>query len=485
MLAGIALSADGRQQRLALKFGAGAFRDDEVFDSANCPPSRYLIEMGRRLLEIAPNARRLMIGNPLLPLTPEQLAGWIPPALSVPVVITDSASFPLAYCLPRWMVEEEEKFLLLLTACDANLDQRLLGQVGGCEIGRVAVPKLEIGDFPQSTTTGWFMGRGRQEMLRTCTIAALRTMNRRKDWRDLPFAAYLPYHAGSLLMLNLAARQVPNGFFSKEVICASYRDIVETYPSPLEPVPLRMPWLPRDNSVGELEYLAHALERLGPEVRESHFFGFLRYSRLYNRTPFHLIDQMKFALGHSMRHETDTVHGGQPFAQGRSDLPVRPLKLLFHLAGGWKLKSYHADKAAAMFMALKSYGCELTVIDRPDLERFGARSVTSDDTALLTAEVRAHHIFVGVDSFPHHFVRHVLGWPTIALFANTKPCNSDARESADYRALVGALPCNPCGADQRCPMLGGEDCANFAQPHQVVAAILEMARAVYGFTEIS
>jgi hypothetical protein len=485
MLAGIALSADGRQQRLALKFGAGAFRDDEVFDSANCPPSRYLIEMGRRLLEIAPGARRLLIANPLLPLSPEQLAGWIPPALSVPVIVTDSASFPLAYCLPRWMVEEEEKFLLLLTACDADLDQRLLGLFGGCEIGRVAVPKLEIGDFPLSTPTGWFMGRGRQEMLRTCAIAALRAINRRKDWRDLPFAAYLPYHAGSLLMLNLAARQVPNGFFSKEVICASYRDIVDTCPSPLEKVPLRMPWLPRDNSVGELEYLAHALERLGPEIRESHFFGFLRYSRLYNRTPFHLIDQMKFALGHSMRHESDTVHGGQPLARSRADLPVRPLKLLFHLAGGWKLKSYSPDKAAAMFMALRSFGCELTVIDRPDLERFGARSVTSDDTALLTAEVRAHHIFIGVDSFPHHFVRHVLGWPTIALFANTKPCNSDARESADYRALVGALPCNPCGADQRCPMLGGEDCANFAQPHQVVAAILEMARAVYGLTEIS
>jgi hypothetical protein len=32
-------------------------------------------------------------------------------------------------------------------------------------------------------------------------------------------------------------------------------------------------------------------------------------------------------------------------------------------------------------------------------------------------------------------------------------------------------------------MLGGEDCGNFAQPHEVVAAILEMARAVYGFTE--
>jgi hypothetical protein len=483
MLAGIALTPDGKQHRLALTFTAGAFRDDEVFDSANCPPSRYLIEMGRRLLEIAPTAKRLVIGNPLLPLTPDQVAGWIPPALPVPVVIVDAQHFPLAYCLPRWLVEEEERFLLMLSACDAGLDVRLLGLIASCEAGALAVPKLDIGAFPLSTPTGWFMGPGRQEMLRRCTIAALTTIQRNTAWRSLPIAAYLPYHAGSLLMLNLAARQVPGGFFAKEIICASYRDIVEACPSPLEMVPLRLPWLPRDSSVGELEYLTHALERLGPEVRDTHFFGFLRYSRLYNRTPFHLIDQMKFALGHSMRSPADTIHGGRPLASARADLPAKPLKLLFHLAGGWTLKSYSAAKAASMFLALRGFGCEISVIDRPDLVAYGARLVTSDDSALLTAEVKAHHIFIGVDSFPHHFVRHVLGWPTVALFANTKPCNSDAREGPDYRAVVGALPCNPCGAEQHCPILGGEDCANFAAPHAVVAAILEMARAVYGFKE--
>lgn len=482
MLAGIALTPDGRQHRLALTFNAGAFRETEVFDSANCPPARYLIEMARRLLELAPNAERLIIGNPLLPLTPDQVAGWIPPPSAAPMVIADSKQFPLAYCLPRSLAEKE-RFLLLLSTCDVQLDLRLLGLLAGQEAKTLAVRHFEIGEFPISTTTGWFMGRGRQEMLRLCTIAALETMQRSQNWRDLPFAAYLPYHAGSLLMLNLAARQVQDGFFTKEVICASYRDIVEACPSPLEMVPLRLPWLPRDASVGELDYLSHALKRLGPDIRDSHFFGFLRYSRLYNRTPFHLIDQMKFALGHSMRAPADTMHGGRPLAEGRADLPIKPLKLLFHLAGGWKLKSYRADKAAAIFMALRSFGCEISVIDRPDLVAYGARLVTSDDSARLTAEVRAHHIFIGVDSFPHHFVRHVLGWPTVAVFANTKPCNSDAREGPDYRATVGALPCNPCGAEQQCPVLGIEDCANFAPPHEVVAAILEMARAVYGFTE--
>ena len=485
MLAGIAIDAAGQQHPLTFSFNAGAFRAGEIFDSANCPPSRYLIEIGRRLLEACPKAERLVIGNPLLPLTTSQLAGWMPPqgGMNAPFILSDRASFPLLYILPRRLFEEDERFLLLLSTCDGVADRRLLSRVAGVEAERVGVPSFDIGDFPLSTITGWFMSRGRQEMLRAFTLQALETIEARPDWRNLPFAAYLPYHAGSLLLLNLAARQVETGFFDKVVACASYRDIVETASSGLEPIWLRLPWLPRDNSVGELDYVIHALKRLGPEIRQSHFFSFLRYSRIYDRTPFHLLDQMKFAVGHSMRREQDTVHGAPPRVQARAGLPLQPLRLLFHLAGGWKLKSYRTDHAASIFTVLRAMGCEISVIDQPALEKHGARSLPSDSTALLTEAVRSHHIFIGVDSFPHHFVRHVLGWPTIGLFANTKPCNSDAKQGDDYRAVVGALPCNPCGANGRCPVLGTEDCANFAPPEQVVTAILTMARTLYGFAE--
>lgn len=485
MLAGIAIDPAGRQFHLSLTFTAGAFRPGEVFDSANCPPARYLIEMGRRLLEACPTAVRLVIGNPLLPMTAAQLAGWMPAnAGPAPVILSDRASFPLLYSLPRRLFEEGERFLMLLSTCDGVVDRRLLSRFSGAEAERVPVPSFEVGDYPISTVTGWFMGRGRQEMLRILALQALETIEARPDWRSLPFAAYLPYHAGSLLLLNMAARQVSGGLFDKVVACASYRDIVEASSGGLEPIWLRLPWLPRDNSVGELDYLIHAMKRLGPEIRQSHFFGFLRYSRLYDHTPFHLIDQMKFAVGHSMRREQDTVHGSAPLAQARATLPPQPLRLLFHLAGGWKLKSYRVDHAAALFRVLRALGCEISVIDQPALEQYGARSLASDSTALLTEAVRNHHIFIGVDSFPHHFVRHVLGWPTIGLFANTKPCNSDARQAEDYRAVVGTLPCNPCGANGLCPVLGAEDCANFAAPEQVVSAILSMARTLYGFTEM-
>jgi hypothetical protein len=396
--------------------------------------------------------------------------------------VTDARKFPLLYVLPRGLFDQFERFLLLLSTVDAVADQRLLSLLTGSDVSRVRVDSMDISDFPQSTPTNWFQGEGRQRMLTILTMAAIQTVERTPEWKALPFATYQPYHAGSLLFLNLASRQVPTSFFDKQIVCWSYKDIYQAYPGRQAPLWLRLPWLPRDNSVGELEYLARSLERLGTDIIDNHFIVFMRYSRIYSASPFHLVDQLKFALGDSMSEQGRTVHGQQPLKSARPDLPPRPLKLLFHLAGGWKLKNYRDDHAAAAIMTLKSLGCDITVIDRPDLERLGITSITSNNTQQLTTAAQLNHIFIGVDSFPHHFVRHVLGWPTIGLFANTKPCNSDAKEASDYRALVGHLPCNPCGGHDQCPLFGVSDCANFVNPPQLVSAILDMAHDLYGFT---
>ncbi len=482
MLAGLSIASSGRVERLSFVFGSGAFRDNEIFDSATCPPSRYLLEVGRRLIQAMPEAEVLVIGNPLLPLNPQQLADWLGAVSSVPALVTDARKFPLLYVLPRQLFDRFERFLLLLSTVDAALDGRLLHLLSGQEVKRIGTPGLEITHFPESTPTHWFQGEARQQMLKILSMAAVQTIERNPAWRTLPFATYQPYHAGSLLFLNLASRQMPESFFDKQIICWSYKDIYQACPGRLEPLWLRLPWLPRDNSVGELEYLARSLERLGQDVLDNHFIVFMRYSRIYSIPPFHLIDQMKFALGESMSEEGRTVHGQPPTCSARPDLPPRPLKLLFHLVGGWTLKTYRDDHAATVFAVLKSFGCEITVIDRPDLEKtLGVRSITSEDTSQLTAAAQDHHIFIGVDSFPHHFVRHVLGWPTIGLFANTKPCNSDARDAPDYRPLVGNLPCNPCGGHDKCPLLGREDCSNFVDPSRLITAILDMAHDLYGF----
>jgi ADP-heptose:LPS heptosyltransferase len=123
----------------------------------------------------------------------------------------------------------------------------------------------------------------------------------------------------------------------------------------------------------------------------------------------------------------------------------------------------------------------VTVIGRPDLVPFGARSIDADETEPLTEAVRQHHIFVGLDSFPHHFIRNILGWPTIGLFGTTTAANFGGGWNVHYRSLDAALPCHPCGGEKDCPVFGRKECSNYAKPEQLVATILEMAEQAYGY----
>jgi ADP-heptose:LPS heptosyltransferase len=232
----------------------------------------------------------------------------------------------------------------------------------------------------------------------------------------------------------------------------------------------------------ETSYFIHALERLGTEAVESNFIIFTRFLRRYGHSTFHLIDQARFSLGDSMARKERTVQHAPLAAEARCALPAKPLRILLHFSGtGWAIKTYPRHYSAALCRALVGLGCELSVIGDPGLEEFGVRSIVCDDVASLTQAVHDHHIFIGVDSFPHHFVRHVMGWPTIGLFGNTKTCNSDAAGGASYQAVTNNLPCNPCGGKDNCPVFGGTNCQNYLEPGPLAATILEMAQAVYGY----
>ena len=132
MLAGLAISSSGRVERFSFVFGSGAFRENEIFDLANCPPSRYLVEIGRRLIMAMPDAEILAIGNPLLPLGIEQVGSWLELAalgsMSGPAIVSDVRDFPLLYVVPRFLFDRFERFLLLLSTVDAFVDERLLVQ---------------------------------------------------------------------------------------------------------------------------------------------------------------------------------------------------------------------------------------------------------------------------------------------------------------------------------------------------------------------
>ncbi|OIQ93707.1 hypothetical protein GALL_242980 [mine drainage metagenome] len=483
MLTGMALSAlGGRGEGFDFTFSAGDLGPDEIFESSTSPPSRYLLEVARRIMARAPLADILVLANPLLPLKAAQLEGWNVRALKSPAVLADADGFPLVYVLPRWLFEESERFVLLLSMVDAGLDQRLLQAVLGREVRLSRNDGFRLGAYPVSTSTGWFQGRDRQQAYKVLTASALQIIAGNPGWRQVPFAVYHPYHAGSIVFFAAASRAVEQPIFSRHIVCSTYRDIVAAADSRLAPLWLKLPWLPRDGSIGEPQYFAAALDRLGPEVVLNNFIVFMRYSRNSGAGRFHLIDQDRFSLGESLQTGTSLTQVQAPAATARCALPAAPLKVLFHITGGIDIKNYPKDSARQLIRALSLLGVSVSVIGRPDLEAYGATSLEADETDLLSEAVAGHHIFVGLDSFPHHFVRNVMGWPTIGLFGTTPAANYGGGWHSHYRTLDASLPCHPCGSEQGCPIFGTAECANYPSPRRLLTAILEMAQQVYGFT---
>jgi hypothetical protein len=341
---------------------------------------------------------------------------------------------------------------------------------------------LRIGDYPVTTPTGWFQGSLRQGVLKVTTANAIKIIEERADWRDVPVAAFHPYHAGSIVFFAMASRDMTTPLVKRHVICSSYKDIIAASASALDPVWLKLPFLPRDASVGEPQYFVHSLDRLGEEVLRENFLVFMRYSRASSFSPFHMIDHDRFALGESLTRNDQLRQMRPPLVSGRCAEPAAPLRVLFHVTGGVPIKNYPLDYAKVAIRCLRALGVGITVIGRPDLEPYGAVSIGADETDSLTEAVRRHHIFVGLDSFPHHYVRAVMGWPTIGLFGTTGAGNFGGGWNAHYRALDANLACHPCGAETSCPVFGSAECVNYAKPEHLVAAILAMGEQVYGFT---
>jgi hypothetical protein len=481
MLCGLALT-NGKVEGFDFALSAGRLAANAIIDSSTSPPGRYVLEVARRMLKAAPLADSFVIANPLLPLKAAQVVEWLQGGVAVPSVLSDERKFPLLYIVPRDLIEAHGRFLLLLSGSDADLDARLLQGVGGRDCRWKQTGLKKIGDYPLSTPMGWFQGKDRQQAVKALTMNAIRLIEEPGGrWKTLPFAIYHPYHAGSIVFFAAAARAVQTPLYQRQVVCSTYRDIWAAAQSPLEPVWLKLPWLPRDNSVGEPQYFFHALNRLGEAVTRENFLTFNRYSRVSGTNSFHRIDHDRFALGDSLEDPAATSQLQPPLVQGRCALPPAPLKVLFHLSGGLPIKSYPADFLMALLRGLQALGVEPSVIDRFDIP--GVRGVIADDAELLAEAVSAHHIFVGLDSFPHHFVRNVMGWPTIGLFGATTAANFGGGWSDQYRTLDANLPCCPCGGEKKCPMFGTPECANYAAPEQVIAAIVTMGRQLYSFGE--
>jgi hypothetical protein len=482
MLVGLGISSLlDRPQRFDFRFSQGAFRDDEIFESATSTPSRYLLEIGRRLGKAVPQADRFVIGNPLLPLGSAQLDEWTLGVLEAPSIVTDRSGFPIAYVLPRALFEERQRFLLPLSCVDFRLDARLLKHLTGLDVGRMEIALDNLDAFPAISANGWLNHDRRLRVLKVQAEIALHNMDRRSDWRDMPFAAFHPDHAADTVFAALASKQASPCLFDKQVFSSAFHDMIAACSPALEPVEFRLPPTESGRSASEYRSFVNALENLGKGFADENYVIFARFVRMEHATPFHLIDHAKFALGDPMESIERTIYGQPPVSPKLCDRPVKPLKILFHLNGDGPLATYPMEQTRILFHVLKGLGCDLSVLDRPDLEAAGARSVSAGNIAALQALVETHHLFVGIDAHPLHFAKLVMGRPTVGLFGNTKPCLRDGVRSRDYRALAGHLPCSSCLSKQDCPMFGGKSCKNYVKPQTVASELLEMAFEYYGF----
>jgi hypothetical protein len=479
MLAGLTFDSGARHERHDFRFSHGAFRADEIFESATATPGRYILEIGRRLAQRHAAADLIAIANPLLPLNALQLTAWLGDRSPAPLILADSAGMPILYILPRKVIEEDGRLLLCMSTLDSGLDARLLGAMAGVEFSVITLPVPGLDAFPAQSGNGWLNPDRRLRALKRQAEDAVAIVESDKSWRSRPFALFHPYHAGDALFVALASKSAQPLLFEKQIVCSAFKDVVEAADPKLEAVELALPPMARDGSVSKYRYFVNALDRLGADFRRENFTVFGRLLRMHHFTPFHLHDHAKFTLGDPMERQESTLywHGAPPrLAPGAG-----PLRALFHLNGGWALKTYPDKQVRPLFAMLRSLGWDITVLDRPDLESPGVRSIKAGTATALAAQIEAHHLFVGVDSFPLHFAALVHRRPTVGLFGSTRPCNHDAPPSLGYEALVGSLPCNTCLSKSGCPMVGGDDCANYPDALTVATAIIAMTARTYGF----
>ncbi|TWB42453.1 glycosyltransferase family 9 protein [Nitrospirillum pindoramense] len=489
MLGGIAITG-GRLEAFDFRFSMGPLSPEELLDSATSPPGRYVWEVARRTLARVPGADAVVVSNPLLASRGARLADLLQggDTLRCPAVLTDAETFPVAYVLPRALFDQGlGRFLCLLSANRAATDAQLLSQLTGQIVPRRQTPLKPLAPLPKITAQGYILGDNLAAWQAQCADA-VRLIRSRADWRDLPFAAHHPGHAGDVLFFSLASRLVPPErlAFRAQVVCRTYLDIFRDCGNRLDPIVLDIPPVSRTGNVSDGRYYLDSLARIDPQVRAGTFMVYCRFSKSYSRTPFNLLDQARFALGDPVATLDDTLYGWAaaarlPLGHSRCARPPAPLRVLMQLSGGWPLKAYPARPARVLVQALARLGCAVTVLDAPaDLVAAGATPATAGSTDRLAALIRDHHVVLSVDSFPLHFASQVLGHPTVAVFGPTFPGNSDAPRRLGYRVPPPALPCGPCGGYKACPLDEGPECHNHPPPADLVAAILEVAAEAYG-----
>jgi hypothetical protein len=465
----------------------------EIFDSAFATPARYVQEIYARLCSLEEPGQETpkFIFNPLFRTNRLNIALILNALRKIAsshemAVLSDDKGLPAGYLLPASLASKDSRFLALLSTVNSTVDAELLQRAYF-----VATPDIPL----NRVSLHWcdhngFQFEGNRSIYRWVADRAVKILDSHVKSGDrheaarqrdaIPFTAVMPYHAGDLLFFSIAFKHIRPPV-SRIVINRAYENIVADNVPELAvlsidlPVPNRGEDFKRGGVVTDRTYFEHFCNQLP----EDSFYSYYRSSRSYNVTKFHLIDQYIFGLGGSLRSRAELLvsrrSGPSLFVPELSD---GPRKILLHFDGGWPLKIYAEDQQEQLIDLLCAKGYSVTVLAATQYDHPKCRITTFKNYGHLVELLRAHHLLVGMDSFPVHYAVHVLGLPTICLFANTRPENSNARPAQNYLSLEKGLNCRPCSAILRCPLYGGSHCRNFAAPETVITEVERMLEAV-------
>lgn len=442
--------------------------------AASATPGRYVAEMHRRLHDMG-SGHVCGVCNPFLEFSDMELGLLAHYLLSARgswdgLILEDSQGRPIGYVLPCRDPEADPRFLSLLSCIDAELDAALLAALYGALPARV---KLPIGYRVALGVEAFYSAPGAMLTYRWLAEQGVRALRAAgKDGpRALRFAAIMPFNAGDVLFAALAMRRA-RGYCQALVVDRRYAAIAREAAPQLDLVEIELD--PRRVD-GVLDWEWVLAERINAGLPEGYVYSYCRPSRRYDRQRVHLMDQYAFGMGDGCSDGSIRDRMTPPLALGPGDRAV-----LLHFDGGWPMKIYPRHWQRDLVARLQSAGYRVKVCSENDetlsvgVEQFRFTSLEH-----LKARILECDILVGMDSLPAHYATHLLGAPTLCLFASTHPANSDARPHQGYAALHQQLPCTPCGTFSRCPRFGGAECRNFSPPQAVFEAIQTMWHSLY------
>jgi hypothetical protein len=456
----------------------------KIFHSAFATPARYVQEIFLRLCTLDESEGRgaKFVFNPLFDSSRLDILLVLAALKEAPpfdgiTLLTDKDGLPAGYLLPPWLDTEDARFLTLLSTVDGDVDATLCRLLFQIETRCLQVPRLSLARAQHNG----FIYEENRDIYRWVAERAIALLRTKPSRNEIPFTAIMPHHAGDVLFFTLAFNLV-HPPINRIAVNRAYLDIVKDNAPGLAVLPIVAPLINRSDKFQQGKVTPEGLyfHSIKNELPEDSFYNYCRPSRDYNVSLFHLIDHFAFALGKRFYASKYLVANNMPsITLFQPETPIdAPLKVLLHFDGGWPLKVYPKPQQEQLIELLRTKGYTVTVLTGSDRTYSNCEVTTFHGYAQFKALLQTQHLMVGMDSFPAHYAAHVLGLPTLCLFACTRPENSDAPSASNYIRLEEGLPCRPCYGIARCPMYGGSSCRNFVSPETVAETVQLMLETV-------